>query len=389
VGHRVVESERREGAAAPARLDSDRSEGGVLRIRLAGDWRGLGSRPPASGIDAAIRSDGGVRKIAFDSAGLGGWDSLLLTLLLDWVRKAEVRRIEVDPSGLPEGARKLLDLARAVPEHHTEEHAREPSFLARVGESVEGLGRDGAEFLRFLGDAILSFGRLATGRAQVQRSEVWLTIQQCGAGALPIVTLISVLVGLILAFVGAMQLELFGAEIYVANLVAIGTTREMGAMMAAIIMAGRTGAAFAAQLGTMTVREEIDALSTLGISPMDFLVLPRMLALVLMMPLLCLYADFLAILGGAIVSITSFDLAPIQYWTQTQGALTLTHIGVGVFKSGIFGVVVALSGCLRGMQCGRSASAVGDAATSAVVTGIVLIVVCDSLVTVVTTIVGI
>ena len=211
-----------------------------------------------------------------------------------------------------------------------------------------------------------------------------LIIQECGPGALGIVTLISILVGLILAFVGAIQLELFGAQIFVADLVGIATVREMGAMMTAIIMAGRTGAAFAAQLGTMQVNEEIDALATLGLSPMEFLVLPRMLALILMMPLLCIYADLMGILGGAAVGIGMLHLSPVLYFNETVHAIHLLDIGVGVFKAGVFGVLIALSGCLRGMQCGRSASAVGQAATSAVVTGIVFIIATDGLFAVIT-----
>ena len=151
--------------------------------------------------------------------------------------------------------------------------------------------------------------------------------------------------------------------------------REMGAMMTGIIMAGRTGAAFAAQLGTMQVNEEIDALKTLGISPMEFLVVPRMLALVLMMPLLTLYSNLMGMLGGFFVGISMLDITPTQYFIQTQGAVDLTNISLGVIKSIVYGIMIALAGCLRGIQCGRSASAVGAATTSAVVTSIVLIVV--------------
>ncbi|HHP7234073.1 MAG TPA: MlaE family ABC transporter permease, partial [Desulfobacterales bacterium] len=187
------------------------------------------------------------------------------------------------------------------------------------------------------------------------------------------------LVGLILAFVGAVQLKLFGAQIYIADLVAIGMTREMGAMMAAVIMAGRTGAAFAAQLGTMQVNEEIDALKTLGVSPIEFLVVPRVLALVLMMPFLTVYADAVGILGGMLVGVGAFGITVVQYWDHTIAAVTLTHVFIGIFKSLIFGAIIALCGCLRGMQCGRSAQDVGAAATSAVVTAIVWVIVADGI----------
>jgi phospholipid/cholesterol/gamma-HCH transport system permease protein len=169
---------------------------------------------------------------------------------------------------------------------------------------------------------------------------------------------------------------------YLADLVGLGMTREMGALMVGIIMAGRTGASYAAQIGTMNVNSEIDALKTMGFNPMEFLVMPRMLALILVMPLLCLYADFMGMLGGAAVAIGLFDISSTEYWTRTELAVQLKDVLVGLFKASIFGILIAYSGCIRGMQCGRSASAVGDAATSAVVTGIIFIVISDSLITI-------
>jgi phospholipid/cholesterol/gamma-HCH transport system permease protein len=243
--------------------------------------------------------------------------------------------------------------------------------------------------LDFIGEAALAFIKMLRGQASFRWSDVLALMQASGSQALPIVSLISGLIGLILAFMGAIQLRQFGAQIYVADLVGIGMTREMGAVMTGIIMAGRTGAAFAAQLGTMQVNEEIDAYTTLGISPMEFLVLPRMLALVLMMPLLCVYADLLGILGGVVVATGLLDISLVEYVNETRAAVSLTDIGLGVVKSGLFGVLIALAGCLRGMQCGRSASAVGDAATSAVVTGIVFIIATDGLLAVLTEALGI
>ena len=286
--------------------------------------------------------------------------------------------MEIDRAGLPAGIGRLLDLASAVPERQGARRSGEAApWLERVGKAAMASGKATADMIDFIGEAAIAFGRLFTGRARFRFSDLMMIMQDCGASALGIVTLISVLVGLILAFVGALQLQAFGAQIYVADLVGIATVREMGAMMTAIVMAGRTGAAFAAQLGTMQVNEEIDALSTLGLSPMEFLVLPRMVALILMMPLLCIYADLMGILGGAAVGIGMLHLSPTLYFNETQHAIHLVDIAVGVFKSGVYGVLIALSGCLRGMQCGRSASAVGLAATSAVVTGIVFIITSD------------
>ena len=217
--------------------------------------------------------------------------------------------------------------------------------------------------------------RLVRRNARYRASDLWLLIQQCGVEALPIVTLISFLVGVILAFVSAIQLKQFGAQIYVANLVGVAMTREMGALMTAILMAGRTGAAFAAELGTMKVTQELDALTTAGFSVVEFLVLPRVLALILMMPLLCLYADFVGILGGAVIGVGMLDLSWTMYIEQTTHAVRLGDTVGGVFKSAVYGGLIALAGCLRGLQAGSSASAVGRAATSAVVTSLVAIIV--------------
>jgi len=189
--------------------------------------------------------------------------------------------------------------------------------------------------------------------------------------------------------VGVLELALFGAEVYVADLVGIAMVREMGAIMTGIIMAGRTGAAYAAQLGTMQVNEEIDALETLAIPPMEFLVLPRMVALTLMMPLLVLYASLMGILGGALVAVGVYNINIMVYLDRTKAAIGLNDLFIGLFMGAVFGILVALSGCLRGMQCGRSASAVGDAATSAVVTGIVAIIIATALITVLCSVLGI
>jgi phospholipid/cholesterol/gamma-HCH transport system permease protein len=183
---------------------------------------------------------------------------------------------------------------------------------------------------------------------------------------------------MILGFIGAQQLRQFGAEIYVANLVGIAMVREMGSIMAGIIMAGRTGAAFAAQLGTMQVNEEIDALKTFGFSPMEYLVLPRMLALIIMMPLLAIYADVLGMAGGALISAVALDISLERYFQQLITAVQLKDVIIGVAKSAVFGVLIASAGCICGMRCGRSSSAVGIAVTSAVVSGIVAIVVSDA-----------
>jgi phospholipid/cholesterol/gamma-HCH transport system permease protein len=362
----------------------------MLLIRLGGSWTIGNVIPSADEVRKQLESSPKVKRISFDTNELKAWDSGLLTFLVKVIKHCSTLGMDIDREGLPQGVKRLLALASAVPEKKDvgKETGRE-SFLSRIGENTIDLFRSAVELLGFIGDAFLSLIKMFQGKASFRRSDLTLIIQECGASALPVVTLISVLIGMILAFVGAHQLAMFGAQIYVANAVAVGMVREMGAIMTGIIMAGRTGAAFAAQLGTMQVNEEIDALKTLGVSPMEFLVLPRMLALSLMMPLLCIFSIFLGILGGTLVAVGMFDLSLMEYYNQTKEAVGFIDFSVGIFKSSVFGALVALSGCLRGMQCGRDAAAVGIAATSAVVTGIVVIVVVDSLITVITTLMNI
>ncbi|HEY1234689.1 MAG TPA: ABC transporter permease [Candidatus Binatia bacterium] len=352
-------------------LESDAN----LKVRLRGVWRLRSGVPPLALVERELET-ARARSVAFDAGELGSWDSSVLIFLVQISELCRRRKITMDRAGLPAGVQKLLALAEAVPERKgARRELTEASLLERIGTTTIGVAGSLTEMLAFLGEMTITSVRLFGMKARYRASDLILLIQQCGAQALPIVTLISFLVGVILAFVGAVQLKQFGAQIYVADLVGIAMMREMGAMMTGIIMAGRTGAAFAAQLGTMKVTQEIDALTTAGFSPLEFLVLPRVIALILMMPLLCFYANFVGVLGGAVIGVGMLDLSWTTYFQETVNAITLTDIFGGVFKSSVYGVLIALSGCLRGLQCGNSSSAVGDAATSAVVTGIVMIVV--------------
>ena len=353
-----------------------------LLIQFSGNWRMQDGLPSFQEFKTQIESESSVHRLSFDAHGLSSWDSGFITFLLKILDLSSRLGIQVDNTGLPDGVQRLLHLATAVPEQKDARRTVVREWLvSQIGKTAMAATVGAKDMVTFVGEVVQAFLKLARGKARFRRTDLWMTIQQCGAEALPIVTLISFLVGLILAFVGAVQLKQFGAQIYVANLVGIGMAREMGALMTAIIMAGRTGAAFAAQLGTMRVNQEIDALTTLGISPMQFLVLPRMLALMLMMPLLCLYADLMGILGGAFVGVTMLDLGIVEYFNQTKEALVVGDFVIGLINSSVFGVLVAIAGCMRGIQCGNNAAAVGNAATSAVVTSIVFIVVSDSLLT--------
>ncbi len=357
----------------------------TLLVRLTGEWRLANRLPAADEVMKQVDAGPKIGRIMFDAKGLQGWDSGLLIFLIRMEELAsQGRTITIDQDGLLPGVRRLLSLATAVPERKgARREAAKISFVDRLGGSAISSWKSVIQTLEFIGEATVAFVRLFMGRARFRPSDFFLIMQECGAQALPIVSLISVLVGLILAFIGAIQLKIFGAQIYVASLVGIGMVRALAAIMTGIIMAGRTGASFAAQLGTMQVNEEIDALKTLGIPPMEFLVLPRMLALFLMMPLLSLYADLMGMLGGVVIGVSMLDLNFMEYYNKTRESVTMNDFMVGLFSAAVFGVLVALAGCKQGMQCGRSASAVGEATTSAVVTSIVSIVVAMALITVV------
>jgi len=362
-------------------------EEGSLLVHLKGAWKIGQDQPGINDVMDHAALKPGVRVISFDPAGLEAWDSSLLTFLVGLMNRCWTAGIQVDISGLPIGVVRLLKLSSGTLDTEGLLDRKPPlSFLAGIGDRTLRMAGYSRNILEFLGEASLAIFRFLTGRARYRRSDLWQLVYECGAQALPIVFLISALVGLILGFVGVVQLRIFGAQLYIANLVGIGMAREMGAMMTAIIMMGRTGAAFATQLGTMETNEEIDALKTLGISPMEFLVLPRMIALVLMMPLLCVYADVVGILGGAFVGVGMYDISINQYYEQTKLALKLNHLYIGIIKSAVFAVLIAISGCFHGMHVDRSASAVGYAATRAVVVGIVLIVITDGIFAVITSI---
>jgi len=354
----------------------------TLIIALARRWRIDQDLPAADTLND--RLDVPVRRVRFDASELTDWDSGLLTFVSGISKSCADRGIAVDSSGLPPGAQRLLAMAAAVPEQKLAGRDKSPlGPFAQVGTATLEFFRGAPQMLGFLGEVTLSLLRLFSGRARFRVRDLWLEIEEVGPRALPIVSVISFLVGLILAYLGADQLRLVGAQIFIADLVAIGMVREVAALMTGIIIAGRTGAAFAAQLGTMQVNEEIDAYQTLGISAIDFLVLPRMLALMLMVPLLTLYSAFIGMMAGLLVSVTIFDTGVFEYYTETLRALEFKQFAVGLSKGVVYGAIVAFAGCLRGMQCGRSAEAVGHAATSAVVTAMLLITIAASIMTIV------
>ncbi len=355
---------------------------GLLCVTVGGVWK-LGRAGPNP--DQALQAVRDVRteKLVLRASDLGIWDTSLPTVVTRIVGAAEGRKIPCDLDGLPDGLRNLVRLALAVPRNKDAQRKQHrESVLARLGGAVLLLPKRTAHVLEFLGELVLSFGRLLTLRSAISSRTVWLCIQEAGVDSLPIVSLISLLVGLILAFVGVVQLSMFGAEIYISSLVAIGMTRIMGAIMTGIILAGRIGASYAAVIGTMQVNEEIDALVTAGIPPSDYLAMPRLIALSLMTPLLVLYSDFMGMLGGFLVGVLMLGLDPMEYFTFTQKGFGLNNLWVGVVHGFVFGIVVAVTGCYQGLNCGRNAAAVGTATTAAVVYSIVGIVLSTAVLTV-------
>lgn len=357
----------------------ERPSPGVLLARVSGNWR-EGPTLPGEVVREILSKQPSAKFVEFDTAGLIGWDSRFVAFISQCAGMVRGRDIQLRYDGLPEGVRRLLRLAHAVPEK-TDTHRTvvKGGFFRTVGERTIQGGAGILGLFTFLGQNLIALVNLLRGRAQFRWADAFLVMGQTGPQALGIVAMINFLVGLILAFVGALELARFGASIYVADLVGIATVREMGCIMTGIILCGRTGAAFAAQLGTMKVNEEINALQTFGLSPIEFLVLPRMVALILMMPFLCIFANLISIAGGFFVSIGMLDISYTEYVSRTIQAIQLKSFLLGIVKGTFFGFLVAYTGCLRGMQSGHTAAAVGEATTRAVVTGISAIIATDGI----------
>jgi phospholipid/cholesterol/gamma-HCH transport system permease protein len=364
----------KEASTPRARWKQDQ---GQVVLELGGDWLRDGVPPEIEGETPAEAP------AKYITGGLGDFDSTLPAFILSHLRSVEPPAGDAETAtppldGLPPNLLGLMELALAVPEESdARQKSADPSEIKKLGEVSINIWASVLSVAEFTGQSMLSLGRFLTGRARFRARDFWMVVQECGAQALPIVSLISFLIGLILAFVGNVQLASFGASLYVADLVGIAMVREMGVVMTAIIMSGRTGAAFAAHLGSMKANEEIDALKTFGFDPFDFLVLPRMLALILMMPLLTLYANFVGIFGGMLVG-AAVGIPPVLYWNETVATVDLTMASLGVFKSVFFGAVIAMSGCLQGMHAGNSSAAVGEATPRAVGAAITAINILDS-----------
>lgn len=358
---------------------------GVLEVRLSGIWQITAEHPRWSELAA---NQTPTRVVFRPEADLARWDSSLLLFVFEAQQWSLERGTYCDVDALPAKLRDLLEQlglshASSVPFDRSE------SLLTSVGLATQDVTVKAREILNFVGECVLSTQRLLRSPQKFRWRDCFHEMQQCGAMALPIVSLISFLVGVTLAYTGAIVLRQFGGDIWIADMIGLSMVREMGAVMTAVVLAGRTGAAFAATLGNMKANEEIDALETLGIPPVQFLVLPRLFALAVMMPLLTLYANALGILGGMVVAYGLLSIPPTAYWVEMLSIVDLSDIASGVIKAGAFGLIIGLSGCLRGLQAERSAAGVGRAATSAVVTALLILVIADALFAVVFQVLGI
>lgn len=356
---------------------------GTYILVVGGSWH-MGK--PPSNTDTLMQGiqSPQVKNLRLQADALDKWDTSVLAFLVRAVQIAKAQNIPVDDSPLPEGLRQLLTLTFAVPaQKGAARSATKHTFLASVGERFLQVPIAINNSLVFLGEVTISLWRFVRCKADMRLRDVLEAMQDCGINSLPIISITSLLFGLILAFVGAVQLTQFGAQIYVAGLVGIGMLRVMGAIMVGVVMAGRMGASYAALIGTMQVNEEVDALATFSISPTDFLVLPRLLALTAMIPLLTLYADFMGILGGFLVGVFMLGLHPLEYLNATREMVPFKHIIIGLVYSIVFGIIIALVGCYQGMRCGRSAAAVGMATTAAVVNSIVFIIIATAIITII------
>jgi phospholipid/cholesterol/gamma-HCH transport system permease protein len=365
----------------PEKLIFDYSVPKTLLIKLSGDLRISAGLLSTNEVASQLTIHPDIARINFGVSQELKWDSGLISFLLKLIRECGHKNIHVAREGLPKESQKLLVLALKVHEKNIASQKVRESFLEKSGEKVLQIIESLRSGLDFLGDIAVSLGRLMTGKSYFRWNDFMLIVQRCGVDTLLLVSLISLLVGMILAFVGSIQLKMFGAQIFISDIVGIAMVRVLSAVMTGIIVSGRIGASFAAELGMMQANEEIDALKTLGISPVEFLVIPRILALVIMMPILTIYADLMGILGGFVISVGMLNLNPVEYLNHTQYAVKLSYVWVGLIHSFVFGVIVAVAGCLRGIECERNAAGVGIATTSAVVTGITGIVIATAIIT--------
>lgn len=369
-------------------MTSNRYHGAPPREVLGTQGDALVVRMPAAGIDPSwlaqpledlgLARGGAVHALRLESPAEWRWGTADAAFLARVLQRLDRGEKAAGLHGLPHDLGTLLELARTQPSAGEVAPANAPGLVERVGALATERAGSLRQFMDVLGQVVLLLPRFGAGRARVRAAEVLEVLAESSSRAVLIVGVVNVLMGAILAFVGAVQLKPFDAGIYVANLVGIASARELTPILTAIVLAGRTGASFAARIATMQGNEEIDALTTLGVSPVEFLVLPRVVALSLLMPLLYVYGCALALAGGLAVAVPFLDMSAVTYILQMQQAIAWTEFAIGGLKAFVFGALVALIGCHFGLRADRSAAGVGAATTSAVVASIVTIIAMDA-----------
>lgn len=324
-----------------------------------------------------------MKRVQVDNSGVTTIDGACTALLVHLRSELKARRVECEFTGGSPAVRRLIDLYGGRRRPKARRARRADNAVEQVGRATAAMFAELMSVLDFAGRLVKGFGFSLRHPARLNWRDIGVTMERAGADAAPIVMLINFLIGFVMGYQSALQLKQFGANIYVADLVGLSVTRELGPLMTAIIVCGRTGAAFAAELGTMKVSEEVDALRTLGFMPLRYLVLPRLLGLVLVVPLLTLLADGVGILGGLLVAVLSLDITPVAYWGETLKVIQPWDVFSGVLKSGVFAGAIALVACQQGLATSGGAEGVGRRTTSAVVTILFALILLDAVFTVV------
>jgi phospholipid/cholesterol/gamma-HCH transport system permease protein len=366
-------------------------DGARWTLTLAGDW----TTATLGALDDALRAAApaaGTTEVAVDFSAVGAFDTAGAWLVYRTLRAPHDAGIEIRMQGLRPAIETLLaTVAASATPGSAPQPPQNPfvAVVARTGRATIFALRESRDLVGFLGHCVVAIVRALAQPRRIRFTSLFHHIERAGLNAMPIVGLISFLIGIVMAFQSADQLQRFGASIFTVNIVGQGVLRELGVLLTAIMLAGRSGSAFTAQIGTMKVREEVDAMRTIGLDPMDVLVLPRLLALIVALPLLTFFADLMGLLGGALMAMLTLDITLFQFVRQLKGAVTLWTFWVGMIKAPVFGFVIALVGCYEGLRVTGSAESVGALTTRSVVESIFLVIVLDALFSIFFSVIGI
>jgi len=339
----------------------------------------------AAAVDSALRavSVGGARRALFDLSQLSGFDSAGAWLLCRTIEEMKARGLAAETAGLApsyEPLLKVVETARkGAPERPGTVRRHWTAMVERVGRATVEFFAEGKALLSFYGMTVIAYFAIIKRPRSLRLVSLVNQVEQSGLNAVPIVCLLSFLIGIVIAYVGADQLRQFGAEIFTVNLLGVIMLREIGVLMTAIMIAGRSGSAFTAQIGTMQVNEEIDAMRTLGLDPMQVLVLPRINGLLISLPILAFLSNVAGLLGGAVMATVVLDVTFLQFMEQLQSVVKINHFVVGMIKAPVFAFIIAIVGCYEGLRVSGSAESVGRMTTKSVVTSIFLVIIADAI----------